>query len=89
MCLSALRGDAQAVRTALQQLGPEPIDRLAAGQRTQGYQRLIASLLKTKQFPLALEIAKTAPEFRPGTRPFCWSTPRAPRTVGSTRRVRR
>ena len=59
--LSALRGDADAVRTALQQLPPEPADRLAASYRTQGYQRVVGSLLKAKQFPLALEVAKSAP----------------------------
>jgi hypothetical protein len=61
-CLSALRGDAEAVRTALQQLGPEPTDQLMARYRREGHQRLIVSLLKTKQFPLALEVAKAAPD---------------------------
>jgi hypothetical protein len=59
--LSGLRGDAAAVRTALQQLPPESTDRSAANLRNQGYQQVVAALLKNKQFPLALEVAKSAP----------------------------
>jgi pentatricopeptide repeat protein len=62
ICVSALRGDAVAVRTALQQLGPEPTDQLVIRYRREGHQRLLVSLLKTKQFPLALEVAKAAPD---------------------------
>jgi hypothetical protein len=58
---SALRGDAAAVRTALQELPPESTDRLAANLRNQGYQQVVAALLKTKQFPLALEVARSSP----------------------------
>jgi len=58
--LSALRGDAEAVRTALQQVGPESTDPVKNGLRTKAYLDVVSSLLKTKQFALALEVAKSA-----------------------------
>jgi hypothetical protein len=60
--LSALRGDAEAVRTALRQPAPDPTDRSAMYSRGQGYQRVVNSLLQTRQFALALEVAKAAPD---------------------------
>jgi len=65
--LSALRGDVEAVRAGLQQLQSPPaenpaMDRIAANNRGQYYQRIVYSLLQTKQFPLALEVAKSAPD---------------------------
>jgi hypothetical protein len=62
MSLSALRGDPEAVKTALQKLGPQPTDSLSARYRTEGRQRLVGALLKARQFELALEVAKTAPD---------------------------
>jgi len=62
MSLSALRGDPEAVKTALRGLGPQPADSLSARYRTEGHQRLVISLLKARQFELALEVAKAAPD---------------------------
>jgi hypothetical protein len=65
--LAALRGDTEAVRTGLQKLESPaerpPADRLSDYARAQGYQRVAASLLKAKQFPIALEVARSAPGF--------------------------
>jgi hypothetical protein len=64
--LLALRGDAAAVRTALQQL-PPPADGPAADRATgeafrmAGYWRVVPALLQNKQFALALEIVKSIP----------------------------
>jgi hypothetical protein len=65
--LAALRGDTEAVRTALQplQLPAEgaAADRLVVFQRAQGFQRVVSALLKAKQFAFALEVAKSAPGY--------------------------
>jgi hypothetical protein len=64
ICLLALRGDIEAVKKALPNLPspPEnPADRLIEISRVNSYQRLVQSLLLAKQFPLALEVAKSAP----------------------------
>jgi hypothetical protein len=60
--LWALRGNTAAVKAALQQL-PPPSDSnsVAPTLHTQGYQRVVVSLLQAKQFPLALEVAKSMP----------------------------
>jgi hypothetical protein len=60
--LAALRGDTEAVRTALQQLQSPGEDRDVYA-RTLGFQRVVIWLVKAKQLPLALEFAKSAPGF--------------------------
>jgi Flp pilus assembly protein TadD len=61
--LWVLRGDMVAVKTALQQppTTDGPANRAAQESRMQGYRRVVASLLQSKQFPLALEVAKSMP----------------------------
>ncbi len=88
MSLSALRDDAGAVKTALQQLGPEPTDSLSARYRREGHQRLVSSLLKAKQFALALEVAKTAPDTLRDQELSLSSSSKMPRMVASTMRAR-
>ena len=66
LTVSAFRGDAEAVRAGLRQMqsqaGGQAPDRYTSYERSQGYQRLVYSLLQAKQFPLALELAKSAPD---------------------------
>jgi tetratricopeptide (TPR) repeat protein len=59
--LLALRGDTAAVKTALQQPPPPTADRVAEDFRRGGYRRVVRALLQSKQFPLALEVAKSMP----------------------------
>ena len=60
--MSALRGDVEAIRTALAQLGPQPTDYNTGIFRTRGYQQLVVSLLKANQLAFAMEVATSAPQ---------------------------
>jgi hypothetical protein len=62
ICLSAMLGDADAVKRGLEKLGPDAVERVMASYRPEGYAQLISSLIEGKQFALALEVAKTAPD---------------------------
>ena len=60
--LRALRGDTEGVKQGLRQLPPpsgSPGDGLSEYFRDQAYQKLILTLLRAKQFQLALEVAKS------------------------------
>lgn len=59
VALSALRGDTDAVKAGLQKLQVPATNGLSAYMRGQAYQRIVTSLLQAKQYPLALEIAKS------------------------------
>jgi hypothetical protein len=66
IALSALRGDTDAVKAGLQrmqlQAATSAADRLSDIIRDQGYRVVVYSLLQAKQFPLAFELAKSAPD---------------------------
>lgn len=55
----ALRGDGEPVKQALQQMQAETADAQFELQRLVGYTQVIVPLLETKQFLLALDIAKS------------------------------
>jgi tetratricopeptide (TPR) repeat protein len=62
IALSALRGDVEAVRTAMQKIKAEGPPTSLIDYRTQVYPRVVASPVKAKQLAVALEVAKSAPD---------------------------